>query len=89
MDDDLLAGSGRPSCPPVVEEGGSPGAFRLPEGSEKLIDCEIEEPGMKQRETLLRNRPAGVDDLYHVPENGKAELIDDDLVVMSGDELFE
>ena len=27
----------------------------------------------------MPNRPATVDDLYHVPENGKAELIDDGL----------
>jgi Uma2 family endonuclease len=38
---------------------------------------------MKRRVLPMPNRPATVDDLYHVPENGKAELIDDGLVVMS------
>jgi hypothetical protein len=35
---------GPPLVPARREEGGSPEAFRLPEASEKLLDCEIEEP---------------------------------------------
>jgi Uma2 family endonuclease len=31
----------------------------------------------------VRTRPAAIDDLYHIPEQGKAELVDDGLLVMS------
>ena len=32
---------------------------------------------------MITNRPATIEDLYHVPENGKAEIVDGELVLMS------
>ena len=32
---------------------------------------------------MITKRPATVDDLYRVPEHGKAELVDGELVLMS------
>src|SRR5947207_63376 len=40
--------------------------------------------GAERRETpMTTRRRATIEDLYHVPENGKAELVDGEIVIMS------